>query len=149
MPSIMTTNTKLDIFRGTLDDENPLSLLRANALVWSKVFENLEAIYNAHILRSTVAYKIMDLGPRVFFPPASDININMMPINACDPMPDFLEAYYPLIFHCVRFCDYDKRVLVLQAQYPQPIWNFTGCTHFRRRQVCLKLEKHANCQISL
>ena len=100
-------NTKLEVLRGTLFDESPLSALRANHLVWSIVFRHFDD-WLAHIDKSSVAY----VKPYCFdfkdfnFPAPTGININMMPIRLYDacgysyrqvPIPEEVRLYSSLI----------------------------------------------------
>jgi len=74
---------EITVLQGTLDDANPLSKLRGNALVWSNIFGKVDDFYNAHIDRVSVANKTIDVN-YVYgagFPEPKDININMMPIT--------------------------------------------------------------------
>ena len=100
---------KLAVCRGTLQPENPLSLLRANGLVWSSVFKDVDEWYDAHIDRDDVAY--VDFGgDQVYFPPPSGININMMPICSTikspvdgrftSGLPDSCAQYWSMVKRC-------------------------------------------------
>ena len=97
-----------DLLRGTLDPLNPLSKLRANPLVWSKIFHWVEW-YKSHISPTENAYKVMPNYGRfwhpddiVAFPPPTGIQINMMPIRLFHPdtFPENIRAYTRMILRC-------------------------------------------------
>lgn len=121
----MATNTKIDLLRGTIDDDNPLSILRANPLIWSKVFDNVQSWYNAHILRTENAYKVMDYSylrcMPLQFPAPTNININMMPIKYCE-IPGFIpREYHRMYYECMRFSDYNTTAyLTIHESLVQP-----------------------------
>ena len=113
------------VLLGTIDDENPLALLRANPLVWTKVFGEVERLYSSHIL-NTKAYHIMS--PYHFrfsksvFPESTGININMMPI-VWRHIPDFLRGYEFLIRKCMQMAipNWDKVMyLTIQESLVEP-----------------------------
>jgi hypothetical protein len=95
--------TRLEVLRGTLDPENPLSALRGNSLVWRDIFNLVDNDWYAkHIEWTEQAYSIR---LKVLFPPPRGININMMPINICDyplKIPEECQGYRTMIFWCRR-----------------------------------------------
>ena len=119
-PFIYLMNSiKTYLLRGTLDNQNPLSILRANELVWNKIFTNVDEWYQSHIIKTENAYNV--ISNRFFypiqFPEPTGININMMPIRICDPSsyPDFIKPYLPLIRACCRFT-FDDKIIYLTIQ---------------------------------
>ena len=91
---------------GTTDDACPLSILRANPLVWSDVFGRLDrdALYRRSVRASDDAYKLVDsrLSSFLDFPAAqdADIDVNMMPFKLFDPegtLPAFLQPWTQLV----------------------------------------------------
>lgn len=118
----MATYTKLDVLRGTIDEDNPLSILRANSLVWLKIFTNVEKFYNSYILQTENAYKSIAIDDYMF-PPSKNININMMPIKShcAESIPTFLDQYIGLINYCSNFCDRNKTIyLTIQESIVEP-----------------------------
>ena len=102
-------NRYFDILRGTLDAENPLSKLRANALIWTHIFKEIDEWYEKHIDRESIAYKKMPLmiikrvenewkNVKPKFPEPIGIFINMMPIHRDkDSIPEYLHSYLDFI----------------------------------------------------
>ena len=101
------------VAQATSDQENPLSKLAGNGLVWSNVFQKVTASYIEEIVRETVrltpdAYRIMpDVHWRynspLRFPESRDLNINMMPFKLYDPaktLPGYCHQYIPMILRC-------------------------------------------------
>lgn len=87
---------------GSYDETNALSLLRANGLVWSDVFDRVENWYAKHIYRTSRAYNVCGFAMK--YPPSTGICVNMMPIDLSDidsTLPDFCAAYAPTIKKCV------------------------------------------------
>lgn len=80
--------TTREVLRGTLDSQNPLSMLRGNALVWENILGHVDAFYEAHIDRSDRAWRIispcMQRPQEVKFPKPTGLCINMMPISLWD-----------------------------------------------------------------
>ena len=105
------------VLLGTIDDENPLALLRANPLVWTKVFGEVERLYSSHIL-NTKAFHIIDVYKYKYnidesvFPEPTGININMMPITWWNGLPKFLDGYEWLIRRCLQFATIDFEKIV-------------------------------------
>jgi hypothetical protein len=102
---------------GTLDDANPLSKIRENGLVISKIFQEVDDYYKRHIRRDEHAYAVMPfyrspfhLGMTTFveFPLSKGININMMPFRLFDnkTLPNMCKQYIPVIDCCRRFIPY-------------------------------------------
>jgi hypothetical protein len=100
-----------EVLRGTLDDNNPLSIIRANGLVWNNVFDKVDDWYNElyakHINTKEVALysrPIFHLNNNtLIFPSPKDININMMPIKLYrlnDTVPKEYEQYIDIIRSC-------------------------------------------------
>jgi hypothetical protein len=93
------------VLYGTLEDANPLSKLRGNALVWTNVFGKVDDFYTSHIDRVSVANKTM---PEVFsfatlFPKPNEdeaLNINMMPIKINQRIPGMCSRYHYVILNC-------------------------------------------------
>ena len=54
---------EITVLQGTLDDANPLSKLRGNALVWSNIFGKVDDFYNAHIDRVSSPEGVMPDAP--------------------------------------------------------------------------------------
>jgi hypothetical protein len=101
----------IEVLRGTLDDNNPLSIIRANGLIWNNVFDKVDdwynEIYDKHINTKEVAFyrmPVCSLTNRfTTFPDPTNININMMPIKLYDitgTLPDYCKAYISMICHC-------------------------------------------------
>lgn len=88
------------VLGGTLDVENPLAVLRGNALVLNDVFrrvEEHERFLASHVETTPDAFRIRDV---VRFPEPQGLNINMMPIMLHDDgasLPDDCKGYLPLI----------------------------------------------------
>eukprot|EP00243_Klebsormidium_subtile_P001385 TRINITY_DN12387_c1_g1_i1.p1 TRINITY_DN12387_c1_g1~~TRINITY_DN12387_c1_g1_i1.p1 ORF type:complete len:296 (+),score=44.50 TRINITY_DN12387_c1_g1_i1:168-1055(+) len=102
---------KATVLRGTLDDENPLSLLRGNEHIWSKVFGLVDTWYEEHIDRKSVAFEIVEMpkGPLswragfISFPEPQGIQINMMPIQLhrlYETVPANCQQY----IECIEMC---------------------------------------------
>lgn len=103
-----------DILFGTLDDLNPLAILRGNALVLSKILDEVtNEFIDAHVHRETptLAWKTIehiqyyDEPMNHMFPPPTGININMMPIILYGlyhnlSIPNFIKGYIPMIARC-------------------------------------------------
>jgi len=124
MHSMTTVNRSAlhDMLRGTLDPANPLSALRANPLVWVNIFKYVDQWYLDHIDTKSIAYscKLMhdyyvasrhllnvENFPKrtVTFPPATSININMMPFDPYDKfrtLPKSLQKYNSIINICMQ-----------------------------------------------
>jgi hypothetical protein len=114
----MATQIKLDVLRGTLEEDNQLSALRANGLVWESVFNSVNEFYEDHIDRKSKAHhettdywfqkdknKSYIYNERLIFPEPQDLNINMMPIKYLDlekSLPENLHCYIPMIKECRR-----------------------------------------------
>lgn len=104
----MTTLVGKTLLCGTLDDRNPLSILRGNALVLSKILFEVYEFNEGHIDRETQAWKTINNvpgTPRLAFPEPTGVCINMMPINLFNAqyrntIPAFLKQYIPLIQQC-------------------------------------------------
>ena len=114
----------MTLLRGTLDPENPLSLIYGNGLVWKKIFDDVDSWYSDHIdreargnytLRTTtgigIPYQLwLGLNPipedthiePFEFPKPTGINVNMMPIKYFDKrsIPEFCCSYTDLIYSC-------------------------------------------------
>lgn len=98
---------------GTIDEHSPLSKLRGNALVLSKVTDDIEDWMKGHVNPDPHAYSIMDFlkgagfdchrTTFVDFPESKGINVNMMPFKMYDAkntLPEYLHGYLPLIRAC-------------------------------------------------
>jgi hypothetical protein len=109
----MSENVKLDLLRGTIDSANALISLRANPLVWSSIFDDVNSYYEKYIDKTSVAYleDCVRWNP-VVFPEPIDINVNMMPfkINDRSTLPSYLAPYWPMIISCPTNLSYDDRV---------------------------------------
>lgn len=94
------------ILDGTIDEACPLSILRANPLVWSDVFGRLDrdALYRRSVRVSDDAFRL-GLWYGDLFPPPSeeDINVNMMPFKLFDPEGTLPASLHPWT-HLVRSC---------------------------------------------
>ncbi|GAQ81061.1 hypothetical protein KFL_000690390 [Klebsormidium nitens] len=110
---------KLTVLRGTLDEENPLSLLRGNEHIWTKVFGLVDTWYEEHIDRKSVAFDMVETfrGPRssrpsrpalVSFPEPQGIQINMMPIKLFD-LYDTVPANCQQYISCIKMCAGESR----------------------------------------
>ncbi|GAQ81043.1 hypothetical protein KFL_000690220 [Klebsormidium nitens] len=107
---------RFTILRGTLDEGNPLSLLRGNEHIWTRVFCLVDTWYEEHMDRKSVAFDIASqhLGPArkwhpklISFPEPKGIQINMMPIKPHDldllnTLPAYCRQYYKFIEMCKR-----------------------------------------------
>ena len=104
------TEIRRIILGGTLDDSNPLSMLRANPLVWSDIFNYVEydALCKKSIVVTDDAYRIVtDDAYRIvwqlLFPESQGLDINMMPFRLFDPegtLPVQCRPWIP----CIRCC---------------------------------------------
>lgn len=94
------SNRTTDVLRATLDADNSMCVLRGNALVLSKILEEVDAHYEAHIDRVSVSW--ISLGTQNEFPAPTGININMMPIDLDDPyrLPTIAGSYSEMIRSC-------------------------------------------------
>jgi hypothetical protein len=92
---------------------NPLSKLRANPLVWSRIFADVDDyVATKHIQRTEDAYKVISKPPFVYasrfqaeFPEPTGLNINMMPLITWNPdtHPDFIKPYMRMVWTASRF----------------------------------------------
>lgn len=112
------------ILRGTLDSGNPLSVLRGNALVLSKILDEVtHAFIEEHVDRQTPnrawkTIKLLTFFDQIDgFPEPTGVNINMMPIELFDlrhnkSIPDNLKCYIPLMERCrVPFYDVHGKII--------------------------------------
>lgn len=100
----MVSTTVTDVLRGTLDNSNPMCKLRGNALVLSKILNEVDKYYEDHIDRDSVAWDTlcMLMGP---FPKPTGLCINMMPIDLKslsfrNGLPEVCRPYLSLIRAC-------------------------------------------------
>lgn len=100
-----------DILRGTLDEDNPLSILRANGLVLSTIFNLVNDFYDRHII-SHAKHSWMSVRHGFVFPKPTGICVNMMPIQMFirASIPDTLVQYIPMILSCP--VEYDPQKVV-------------------------------------
>lgn len=101
-----------DFLRGTLDNLNPLSCLRGNALVLSKILGEVDAFYESHIDRGSVPWRTLGV-LTIPFPDPTGLNICMMPINLLglayiDALPTNCWPYIDMIQACT--CRFSKKV---------------------------------------
>ncbi|GAQ81063.1 hypothetical protein KFL_000690410 [Klebsormidium nitens] len=110
---------KLTILRGTLEEDNPLSLLRGNEHIWSKVFGLVDTWYEEHIDRKSVAFDLLEVldseeRPRTFrsvlvsFPEPQGIHINMMPIKLFE-LDETVPANCQQYVDCIEICADETR----------------------------------------
>ena len=117
----MSENVKLDLLRGTIDETNSLITLRANPLVWSSIFADVNSYYEKYIDKTSVAY-LEDCVryAAADFPEPSDINVNMMPFKIFErsTLPSYLAPYWPMIDSCLVSSSYGggDRVAYLTVQ---------------------------------
>lgn len=100
-----------DILRGTLNSQNPLSMLRGNGLILSTIFDLVNDFY-ARQLDSRAEDGWMSIRHGVVFPKASGVCVNMMPIQMFNraSIPDNLVQYIPMILSCP--VEYDPHQVV-------------------------------------
>lgn len=103
---------RLILLRGTIDPDNPLSLIYGNGLVWKKIFDDVDSWYSDHVDKDTRGNHTvrnwkrtpkMKCVPAPFeFPKPTGINVNTMPIRYFDKMsiPEFCRPYADLIDSC-------------------------------------------------
>lgn len=106
---MLRSKTRAVVLAGGLDNENPLSLLRGNGLVWEKVFSKVDEWYATHIDLATPGFIVSPYGSSLremamVFPPATGIQVNMMPIKIHHPntLPAELRGYAPQIDYVGR-----------------------------------------------
>lgn len=107
----MVLNT-IVFLSGTLDDSNPLCVLRGNALVLSKILGEVDEFYDQHIDRESVSWDTLGVMLHSF-PEATGICINMMPIkmHQLHTLPKFCKQYTSMIWACGvsrHFTDYNS-----------------------------------------
>jgi hypothetical protein len=71
----------IQLLKGTFDNENALSKLRAQHLILENINDDINTIYEKHIDRESISY--IEIFPNFLtleFPTPTGININMMPI---------------------------------------------------------------------
>jgi len=124
-----------DVLRGTLDDNNPLSKLRAKALIWTTIFLEIDNWYKEHIDTDNISFKRIPFlnydenyntfEEKIKFPEPTNININMMPIimNA-KFIPEYLHSYYNLIKH-LPIPHYDLNNLNQDGYYEKKVLYLT------------------------
>jgi hypothetical protein len=102
---------RMAVLRGTLDSSHELSALRANALVWSRIFEMSDAMYSRHLnvsdkaflTKPTLQWRWQWGSTAVAFPEPTGIKVNMLPFDYWDikgTLPDYLAGYKDLIWQC-------------------------------------------------
>lgn len=104
--------TRIEVLRGTLQDDSPLAALRGQALVLSEIFKHYDAELCAeHVESSTQSFKIIG---RLPFPAPRGRCVNMMPVDLWhleSTLPADLHDYIPLIRACpvllYSFDDFD------------------------------------------
>lgn len=105
----MTTPVTRTLLFGTLDDTNPLSRFRGNALVLSKILLEVYDFNEHHIDRASQAWQEVVTPswlPDNTFPEPTGVCINMMPISLPDMyadtllLPAYLKQYIPMIKRC-------------------------------------------------
>ena len=127
------------LFLGTMDDTNPLAKLRGNALVLSKIIDDVDDDFvRKRICQSSEAMSIIEIWPRtqlsiqvgmpachrndftVAFPAPQDLKINMMPFKLFSPsttLPPCCMPYLPMIgccpLHALSLDEYKNRVAYL------------------------------------
>ena len=105
--SPMTLAREILLF-GSLDPENPLSLIHANRLVWTKIFKQVDDWYDEHIDTTSRGFHMVTTPiwslrrKQLKFPEAHGIQVNMMPILMFDEasIPEFCRPYIGLIRAC-------------------------------------------------
>lgn len=87
---------------GSLDPENPLSLIHANRLVWTKIFKQVDDWYDEHIDTTSRSFHFVDSRNLLKFPEAHGIKVNIMPIKLFDEssIPVFCRQNLELIRDC-------------------------------------------------
>lgn len=99
------------VLRGTLDGRIPLSKLRANALVLTTIFDQVERLNLRHVDRADCGW--MSICDDLQFPKPVGIRINMMPVDIYGALPSFLEGYRSLIRNCLVVHDQRRTVSYL------------------------------------
>ena len=102
------------VLQGIYRDDSTLSIIRGNHLVLWKILCEIKKfdyfVKNSIDKNSTAYMRINTYGSRIYdtthgvkFPPPSDLNINMMPIDISDPstIPINCQQYIPLIYSCL------------------------------------------------
>lgn len=88
----MLAEVRHTFLRGTMQDDNPISLLRGNRYVLEDIFQMVEQpqydeYLKYHIDRVSLSFatwpreKQLGITPHIMFPSPTDLNINMMPIH--------------------------------------------------------------------
>jgi hypothetical protein len=96
----------VEVLRGTIDQENPLSILQGQKDVLNEIFGNVNSFYENHIDRKSTS-TLIGTGKAVrrnfTFPTPKGINVNMMPIKLFDysTIPDFCKPYQEMIRNCI------------------------------------------------
>lgn len=91
----------------------PENIIASNIDVFQLIFRNIKEEYDyvsrllkEHVIQSNTSYiKSHIYDNQNMFPPPSDININMMPIDMVrlkDTLPDYAKGYTKLILFCIR-----------------------------------------------
>ena len=113
------------VLGGAMDAANPLSVLRANGLVWSGIFGEVDEAWvaSAGVRVDRDAYMIMEPRMRwrhgrqtVLFPESRGLKVNMMPFKLYDPkgtLPEELWPYLDMITECPIYYDGYDRVAYL------------------------------------